>query len=316
MRIIAFATRCMGSPLRLTVVGADPRQARAARDAAWGEMHATDAELSRFRADSELSRINQLAGSGTPFTPGRRLRSLLVTAARAQRMTSGRFDPRVITALEAIGERAGVPLPPGGAAEATAGAGEGPWLRRDPADGTFRVSVPVDSGGLGKGLGLRWALKAARRAAPDAAGLLLEAGGDVAASGTGPAMRPWSIGVEDPSAPERLIATLALPAGAVATSSVAVRSWEHEGRRVHHLIDPASGRPADTGLLAVTVHAPDPAWAEVLSKALFLAGSACIGEEARRRGLAAWWVEENGSFHASPAGRLLTTWNRLEGRVA
>jgi thiamine biosynthesis lipoprotein len=314
MRIATFGTRCMGSPLRLTVVGANPRQARAARDAAWGEMRASDAELSRFRADSELSRINRLAGSGTPFTPSHRLRCLLVTAARAQRMTGGRFDPRIITALEAIGERAGVPLPP--AAPSVATAGQEPWLRRDPADGTFRISVPVDSGGLGKGLGLRWALKAARRAAPDAAGLLLEAGGDVAACGTGPARRPWSIGVEDPSARERLVATLGLPAGAVATSSVAVRTWEHEGRRVHHLIDPASGRPAETGLLAVSVHAPDPAWAEVLSKALFLAGRAGIAAEARRGDLAAWWVEEDGSFHASPAGRLLTTWNRLEGRVA
>lgn len=314
MRIATFSSRSMGSPLRLTVVGATPWRARAARDAAWGEMRATDADLSRFRADSELSRINRLAGSGTPFIPGRRLRSLLVTAARAQRITGGRFDPRVIIALEAIGERAGVPLPPDGVGAAAAG--EGPWLRRDPGDGTFRISVPVDSGGLGKGLGLRWALKAARRAAPDATGLLLEAGGDVAASGTGPGMRPWSIGMEDPRARERLIATLGLPAGAVATSSVAVRSWEHEGRPVHHLIDPASGRPADTGLLAVSVHAPDPAWAEVLSKALFLAGRNVIGEEARRCGLAAWWVEEDGSFHASPAGRPLTTWNRLEGRVA
>lgn len=85
---------------------------------------------------------------------------------------------------------------------------------------------------------------------------------------------------------------------------------------MHHLIDPASGRPADTGLLAVTVHGPDPAWAEVLSKALFLAGRAGIGEEARQSGLAAWWVEEDGSMHASPGGRQLTTWTRLEGRVA
>ncbi|HEX6128091.1 MAG TPA: FAD:protein FMN transferase [Candidatus Limnocylindria bacterium] len=109
--------------------------------------------LSRFFPNSELSRVNRLAGSGTAFIPGRRLRRLLTTASRAQRITHGRFDPRVITALEAIGERAGVPLPLGD--DDAAASSEPHWLHRDSANRTFRISVPVDSGGLGKGLGLR-----------------------------------------------------------------------------------------------------------------------------------------------------------------
>jgi thiamine biosynthesis lipoprotein len=291
----------MGSRIRLVVLGARPRDARAARDAAWGEIAAADRELSRFRADSELSRANQRAGNGEPFRPGRRLRILLATAARAQRLTGGRFDPRVIGALEAIGERAGVPLPtiqPRGAT----------WLARAAERGTVVHAAPVDSGGLGKGLALRWALGAARQAAPDAGGLLLEAGGDVVVDGAGPSGGAWSIGIEDPDRPRRLLATIRVSRGAVATSSVAVRTWEHDGEPVHHLIDPATGRPASAGLRAVTVHGADPAWAEVATKSLFLAGDERIGPEARAAGLAAWWVEDDGSFHLTPAARAVTTW--------
>lgn len=299
----------MGSPLRLTVVGAEPRDARAARDAAFAEMAAADAELSRFSASSDLSRANMLAGSGTWDVPGRRLRTLLATAARAQRVTRGRFDPRVLAALEALGERAGVPLP------AVASRAPDPWLEGRGRH-EVRLAAPVDSGGLGKGLGLRWALGAARRAAPRAAGLLLEAGGDIAIHGRGPGGGPWSIGIEDPLRPRQLLATLRVQVGAVATTSISVRRWMVDGQTVHHIVDPASGRPADTGLLAVTVAAPDPAWAEVLTKSLFIAGRATIGEEARRMGLAAWWVEEDGSLHMSPAARAVTAWTRQEGHAA
>ena len=301
MRSAVFETRCMGSRVRLTVLGAAPRAARAARDAAWEEMRDSDAELSRFRSDSELSRANALAGSGMAFRPARRLRELLATADRAQRLTGGRFDARVIAALEAIGERAGVPL----ADTATV---QDRWLVAERPRGRFQLRAPVDSGGVGKGLALRWALRAAREVAPGAAGILLEAGGDLAADGRGPAGDAWSVGVEDPRGRDRLLAVLRIEGGAVATSSTSIRSWEHGGEAVHHLIDPMTGRPARSGLLAVSVHLADPAWAEVATKSLFLAGVGRIGDEARAGGLAAWWVEEDGSLHMTPAASGMTTW--------
>ena len=76
----------------------------------------------------------------------------------------------------------------------------------------------------------------------------------------------------------------------------------------YHLVDPATGEPADGGLLAVTVAAADPAWAEVWSKALFIAGHRRIADEARTRGLAAWWMDEDGRFEMTPAARQRTTW--------
>jgi thiamine biosynthesis lipoprotein len=75
-------------------------------------------------------------------------------------------------------------------------------------------------------------------------------------------------------------------------------------------VDPRTGEPGRTGLIAVTVAWPDPAWAEVWSKALFLAGREAIGDEARRRGLPAWWVDDGGRLGMTPDGRMRTVWAR------
>jgi thiamine biosynthesis lipoprotein len=172
-----------------------------------------------------------------------------------------------------------------------------------------RVRAPIDSGGLGKGLALRWALRAARGVLPGGVAMLLEAGGDLVVSGPGPDQGAWSIAIEDPRGDDHPLATIRVRDCAVATSSTAVRRWlDDAGRAVHHLIDPRTGEPADTALLAVTVAHGDPAWAETWTKALFLAVAAQVGAEARARGLAAWWVEADGSLHLTPAAREVTTW--------
>lgn len=92
--------------------------------------------------------------------------------------------------------------------------------------------------------------------------------------------------------------------------SPARRRWPGPDRAACHerAIDPATGEPGGNGLLAVTVAAPDPAWAEVWSKALFLASAGRIAGAARARGLAAWWVDQVGRLSMTPAARLLTPW--------
>jgi thiamine biosynthesis lipoprotein len=194
--------------------------------------------------------------------------------------------------------RTGEPRRPGG-------------LERRPRERAIRVAEPIDSGGLGKGLGLRWAARAARASLPSGAGLLLDAGGDIVAFGPQPDGGPWRIGIEDPHGGGEPLAVIELRDGAVATSSTAIRRWTApDGRRVHHLIDPRSGEPGGGGLAAVTVALADPAWAEVWSKALFLAGPSRIGPVARARSLAAWWVGEHGALEMTPAARTMTIWER------
>jgi FAD:protein FMN transferase len=300
----------MGSPLRLSLVGGSARDAARAWAVVRDDVEQTEASISRWRERSGLTQLNRAAGTGW-VAVDRRLSAMLAASARAQRISGGRFDPRVIARLEALGERAGVRLPePPGAGPAGSKAG---WLLLDPRRAMARLAVPVDSGGIGKGLALRWALAAVRHAGLVRSGLLLEAGGDIVTRGEAPQGGAWQIGVEDPSGSSQPLAVIAATHAAVATSSVAVRRWmTADGRAVHHLIDPRTGEPGGDGLTAVTVVAADPAWAEVWSKTLFLAGRQGVGDEARRRGLAAWWVEADGTLHLSPAARSLTSWSSAD----
>jgi thiamine biosynthesis lipoprotein len=217
-------------------------------------------------------------------------------------VTNGRFDPHILADLDRLGYR-GAPLP--GAVDAR---GEGRVVERF---GRNRMSLPrpVDLGGIGKGLALRWA--AAELAAGGWHDVLLEAGGDLVVRGVGPAGDPWLLGIEDPCGGEDL-AVIAATDVAVATSSVRLNSWTVNGRTVHHLIDPRTHEPADGGLLAVTVAFVDPAWAEVWSKVLFLDGREAIAAEARSRGLAAWWVGDDGVLEMTPAARMMTVWIAAE----
>jgi len=316
-RLASFRGRALGSSLRLTVRVPERAQddALAAAERAWtavlAEFDAVDAALSRFRDDSELTMLNRMAGTGTVVPVSGRTRRALAVIDRAFRITDGRFDAGVLGALERIGEH-GVALDrPAATAPATTPAR--PAL--DAAERRYRVHVPpvpVDMGGIGKGLALRWASERAMAVLPAEAGLLLEAGGDLVANGTPPADE-WRIGVEDPAAERPAeadpVVVVAASRGAVATSSVRVRHWiGPDGRPVHHLVDPRTGEPARGGLIAVTVAAPDPAWAEVWSKALFLDGREGIAADARARGIAAWWVDDRGMLGMTPEARLRTIW--------
>jgi len=300
--------RALGSPLRLLVAG---RVGATVVDAAWAavrkEFDSVDRAMSRFREDSEITQLHRRAERGEASDPlSSRLRAALALADRAHRQTRGRFDARVILDLERLGSP-GVRQSWSGAKRDSSRA-----YQLDPRRGTAELRSPIDLGGVGKGLALRWA---ARRAAATLGrqGFLLEAGGDIAAR-TRADGRPWAIALEDPLGGAMPIATCTLHGGgAIATSSVRLATWrDARGLAVHHLIDPHTGAPGGGGLLAVTVAGPDPAWAEIWSKALFLEGPAQIGAVARGRGLAAWWVCAEGSVAMTPAARQLTTWVRAE----
>ena len=115
----------------------------------------------------------------------------------------------------------------------------------------------------------------------------MNAGGDVAAAG-----RAWPVGVETPDG----TITLELDGGGVATSGRDRRRWLQDGEERHHLIDPAPALPAESDLRTVSVVAPTAAEAEVLAKALFLAGSAeHAAAEADELGVPAVLVTRDGA---------------------
>ena len=307
----------MGSPLRLTF----GREAgdHVAQGAGWhavvDEFELAETAMSRFRDTSEITALNRTAGTGAVARPSRRLRSALVAADRAQRISGGRFDPRVLVDLDRLGYR-GAPVGPERPADGSK-TPEPPMQHRQiegrvvERHGRHDLSIaqPIDLGGIGKGLTLRWATDRLERSGARA--FLLEAGGDLVTRGRDPDGMPWRIGIEDPAGGDDL-AVIAVSDLAVATSSIQVNRWDVDGRTVHHLLDPRTGEPGDGGLLAVTVAGPDPAWAEVWSKVLFLGGRDTIATDARSRGLAAWWVADDGSLEMTAAARALTIWVAAE----
>ena len=268
-----------------------------------------DAECTRFVATSPLMRAN--ASPEAWHRVPQRCFDALVEADHAYQRTAGRFDPRVLNDLVRLGYDRSLPF----AAGAPALAGTRP-RRRHPLSpwrprfrgGSSEVRLgphPIDLGGIGKGLAVRWASQVLRPLARDH---LIEAGGDCYCSGRAPGGGPWMVAVEDPRGGTRPVAVLSLTDRACTTSSLRLRRWRIGGKSVHHLVDPRDGRPGGLGMLAVTVVGPDPAVAEVWSKVIFLAGRREAPGLASRKGLAALWIDADGSLALSPAMGRYVAW--------
>ncbi len=267
--------------LRLT----DPGALEVARATIEQELDAIDRACSRFRADSELSRVNR--AGGRPVRVGPLLMEALTVALRGAELTDGDVDPTLGQALELAGyDRDRLLLtpphgepPPCAAREhhdALESRGE-PKRRGEPdchtaiaarvisgwrsvvldhARSTVRVPSPIrlDLGASAKAWAADRAAEHAARAS--GCGVLVSIGGDIATCGEAPA-DGWRIRVtddcrDDPSAPGQ---TISIASGGLATSSTAVRRWSHGGHTMHHIIDPTTQAPAETIWRTVSVAA-------------------------------------------------------------
>lgn len=254
---------------------------------------------SRFGTSSSLVRVNRRPGRWHRVPPT--LFAALREAFAAHRVTAGLFDPRVHDSLVDLGyDRT---FPEVGDIPAVVPASSrplGPWRPRFVAGARLvhLGGTATDLGGIGKGLALRDASRLLRRSS---ANFLIEAGGDLYAAGRPSPDRSWAVGVESPLGGDDPLAVLEVRDVAVATSSVRIRQWRAGDVQVHHLIDPRTGRPGGGDLRSVTVVHPDPAHAEIWSKALFLHGPEAIVAAASNWGLAALWVDGRGAVSMSAA---------------
>jgi thiamine biosynthesis lipoprotein len=238
---------------------------------------------SRFRPDSEVSRLNRCPEQAVVVSP--ETFALLEHALLAWDATAGRYDPTVLPALRAAGYDRDLALITD-AALVTDPAARRPWtelvapgcglieLDRRSFTVTLPAGVEIDPGGIGKGLAAD--IVTGELAAAGAAGSMANVGGDLRVRGEPPTGDSWSIAVEHPLHPDRPdhpLLTLGLHDGGVATSSRLRRRWIQDGRARHHIIDPRSGQPALSDLVAVTVVAADAWWAEAATKSVFIAGA-------------------------------------------
>ena len=303
-------TSAMASRITVRLVSrAEPFAAQRRLNEALQVFHDVDRTCTRFDSNSDLMRANAAADEWVEVSTY--CFDAIVEAYAAYRRTFGRFDPRVLRDLVRLGYDRSMKQGAPSARDVTALVPRMPlpeWrpgFRRE-SSGVRIGPVPIDLGGIGKGLAVRWAADHLR----DATGSLVEAGGDCVCRGVAADGQPWRVGVEDPSDPSRPVAVLEVRDAAVATSSVRIRSWQVAGHDVHHLIDPRTGQPGGAGLAAVTVVDADPAAAEVASKTLFLAGSRGVRTSAEHLGVRALWVTTDGDVGwTSPLGPSIV-WTR------
>jgi FAD:protein FMN transferase len=158
--------------------------------------------------------------------------------------------------------------------------------------------VQIDFGGFLKGLTVDRAAALARGA------VIVDAGGDAVLRGAPAGEAGWTVEIEDPRDPTRIVGSMIVRDQAVATSAANRRCWRRASRVMHHLIDPRTGAPAETDLLQATVVAPTAELADVMAKVAFVLGSDDAGRALDRRGLSGVLVLQDGTIRTVGAVEL------------
>lgn len=311
-------TRSMASEIAIRVRPRDDLDAGRAVTKAISIFERVESSCTRFDPNSSLMLANEHRNNWHQVDQC--CFAAILEAANAYVETGGRFDPRVLEDLVALGyDRSFNLMPqrtPSGIHSQSNGRRRPPSRRPRPTwQPGFRHDDrlvllgdhAVDLGGIGKGLAVRWASDQLSVVSDN---FLVDAGGDCYCAGTAPDGQSWKIGIEDPRGDPHPLVVLAVTDRAVTTSSIRLRRWRRGDEEIHHLVDPRSGKPGGMGLAAVTVVGEDPAISEVWSKALFLEGTAGIGDLARRKALAALWIAQDGSVAMSAPMERFVCWSR------
>jgi thiamine biosynthesis lipoprotein len=291
--------RAMNTPVMVAAQGPLARQGmQAAREA----IEAGERRFSRFLQDSELSQLNRSAGNW--FGASAEMLNILQKARHFFDATGGLFDPTVLPDLVRLGydrsmdeirnQNSVVP--------STA------FERQPKTDfhemeldlNASRVHLPknmqLDFGGIAKGWIVDQAVSLLSRYSDASA---VNAGGDMRFIGHSPIGLGWPVVLEDPRDASHILARLTVTHGAVATSSVAKRTWKQGKKSRHHLIDPRTGEPAQSQWLCTTVMADDTVTAEVFAKALLI-GSPVEGRKlTEKNNLVYLLVDRAGNLHGS-----------------
>ena len=285
----------LGSTASLVLT--DPSAAPQALAVLQDELDRIDRACSRFRDDSELVRLNDRAGRG-PVAVSDLLLEAVEAALKGARVTAGLVDPTVGTALELAGyDRDFALLAPDGPPLTYVARPVPGWqtvtVRREAGVIALRAGTRLDLGATAKALCADRA--ASRIAAQTGSGVLVGLGGDIAVAGPVPdGGWPVRIGTDHAAPLDGPGPAVAVHGGGLATSSTAVRRWRRGGEVAHHLIDPASSKPAESCWEAVSVAAGSCLDANIASCAAMLMGTRAPGWLEERQ-LPARLVEPDGS---------------------
>ena len=237
-----------------------------------------EAALSRFRPESELSRLNRQTGSFVRVSDT--LWAVYRAAVEAEKRSQGLVTPTVYASMEKIGYTHSLtgqqppfftPIPDPEASWIPAPIPSLAAITADPQSQALRIPshARLDFGGIAKGWAAHQALERLQAFGP----ALVDAGGDLAVGKPPLKSGAWPVGIEDAFQPGHIRENLQLAGCGVATSGRDYRRWQQGDVWRHHLIDPRTGLPADTDILTATVIAPTAMEAEMAAKTVLILGS-------------------------------------------
>ena len=243
----------------------------AALDAAVDTINGLAADLDPEKEGGSLYALN--AEAGGPVIVSADCAAVLDTAMDVWSETGGALDPALYPVIKAWGFTTGeYRVPDQGSLDALLAGKDTGAIAISGDTVTMPAGMELSLGAVAKGYAAQKAAEA--MAAAGAEHAILSLGGNVQTLGeTRPDGKSWQVAVTDPSDTGAYVGTLSVGQTAVVTSGGYQRYFDEDGVRYIHILDPATGRPADNDLLSVTVVTADGARADALSTALFVLGS-------------------------------------------
>lgn len=265
----------MDTFMSVSVYGDNEDNAQQAAVSCEQEVNALEPALSRTRTDSDLYRLNHANGAVCEVSDD--TYAAIESAVQYAELTEGAFDPTMAPLTDLWGintENAHVPAQAEIDQALTHVGYENIRLLGDHQVQLLN-GAQLDLGGIGKGFATDAVFTLlAQQPEGAATGALVQLGGNIGAFGENPARDGgnWVVGIADPDDNAEFVATVEVRDASVVTSGDYERYFEQDGKRYHHIFDPATGYPADTGLRSVTVIDQNSTRADALTTALFVKG--------------------------------------------
>jgi len=275
----------MYTKVTVTVVAEDSDTAEKAIDAAFESISELERTLSSWTNTSEIGQINEQAGQ-SPVKVSQGTFEIVSLALEIAENTSGAFDPTV-GPLMRLWDYREENIPSKGDLENIAPLVDYARISLDPSERSVYMSgkdMYFDTGGIAKGFAADVAVSVLKEHGISSG--LVTVAGDIRAFGTREDGGPWKVGIRDPrgESDDEIIATLELNDEAISTSGDYERFFIKGGKRYHHIIDPATGYPAE-GTMSFTVLAPRAVLTDGYATGAFVLGPEKGLEALKKQGL-------------------------------
>lgn len=254
----------MDTVMSLTAYGS---HAREALDSASAEIQRLDQLFSISSETGDIYRVNR-DGQGDL---SKDTRSLLASALEYGKDTNGIFDCTIEPVMEAWGfTTKNYRIPSDSELAELLSHVDASTVTLSGNHVTLPEDVKLDLGGIAKGFTSARVMEVFKNSGVTSG--IISLGGNVQTLGTKPDGKLWRVGIQDPNDLNAMFAVVEVSDEAVITSGAYQRYFEENGVHYHHIIDPRTGYPAESGLTSVTIISPDGTLADALSTSLFIMG--------------------------------------------